>query len=754
VAIKASSSREVDALVADLSSGSAVARDAAVARLTVIGARAVARLAALADSGAVDARIAALRALEGIGDPRGVDAALRSLADADPQVATAAVLLARRFLQGSKSAAIVDRLTAVAVDGTRPDAVRVAAVRALKALDPQTIAPLLDALAKDASAVVRSEARPAPKRGKPAAVDPVAELTRVAESGVPEDAAALQKLLADGGSEAPLAVVMRIVERARDREAAEPAAARPQWATVRAQAHLALARRGSRLALYDLRESLERSADPLPVDALAALSLIGDASCLEPIAAARTRSKDRWWRDHLTDAFRTIAAREGITRRHAVMKRIAKRWPALVLLLYVAAATAVRAQAPRDDDAWLQRLQHWTVAIDRHEDGAIDDVASEVAAWSIAEVQSLLLDVKLLVFVMRHGTDPNEFRASLPDKRGGTASVRWRFISRPAAELLRTLAHDEARRGDANRVLKRGAMLHSDIAMLTAAPEAPARGGGSLRPRRLQMHFADGRGLAVTDTTPHWNIARGLLDDVLPSPAQDDMVRHWYQATLAFQQDKEQLDVGHTERALALFQKDPDILFFGACLHETFATPATHDALRVMSPPSGWRLDVNSSAGELRQAERLFRQTLAEQPDLVEARIRLGRVLGLSGRHGEAVQELRRAIGAATEPLLLYYEHLFIGAELTALDRLDEARSSYERAAALFPLAQSPRLALSLLARRRHDLVKARQALDDVLAALEPDDRDDPWWRYHRAQGRTADARLAALRQLVPISTP
>src|SRR5205823_3704029 len=48
VVIKASSGKAIDALVADLASDAAVKRDAAVARLTVIGARAVERLIALA----------------------------------------------------------------------------------------------------------------------------------------------------------------------------------------------------------------------------------------------------------------------------------------------------------------------------------------------------------------------------------------------------------------------------------------------------------------------------------------------------------------------------------------------------------------------------------------------------------------------------------------------------------------------------------------------------------------------------------
>jgi hypothetical protein len=75
-----------------------------------------------------------------------------------------------------------------------------------------------------------------------------------------------------------------------------------------------------------LRESLETATEPLAVDALAALALVGDVSCLEPIAASYARSKDAWWRDRLGDTFRTIVDRERVTRRHAIVKRIEKRW--------------------------------------------------------------------------------------------------------------------------------------------------------------------------------------------------------------------------------------------------------------------------------------------------------------------------------------------------------------------------------------------------------------------------------------------
>ena len=69
-----------------------------------------------------------------------------------------------------------------------------------------------------------------------------------------------------------LALVHRIIERVREREASEPAGRRPEWLRARAAAHVVLANRRSRLALYDLRESLKATAAPLPVEFLTALS--------------------------------------------------------------------------------------------------------------------------------------------------------------------------------------------------------------------------------------------------------------------------------------------------------------------------------------------------------------------------------------------------------------------------------------------------------------------------------------------------
>ena len=333
--MRASSSKHIDALVADLGAVSAVTRESAVARLTVMGARAVERLIAAAASGSdVAARAAAWRTLEAIADARALEPALAALADLnlDPSLGVAAVGVARVDLRGAHGARAVDRLAAALLDRTRQDAVRLAALRALRALDPATIAPILASLAGDPSATIRAEAE-LEEGGTPRGGEhPAATVIRAAERGLPDDPGALRQALSRSGDAVALPLLLRIVERVREREASssEAPAVREEWTLTRAAAHVALANRGSRLALYDLRESLEASAAPLPVEWLTALSLIGDASCLDAIAAAHARAHNAWWRQHLADVFRTIVARERLTRRHGAIKKIEKRWKGVV----------------------------------------------------------------------------------------------------------------------------------------------------------------------------------------------------------------------------------------------------------------------------------------------------------------------------------------------------------------------------------------------------------------------------------------
>lgn len=330
--IKRSAAQEIQALVADLGAASEVRRESAVARLAVIGTRAVDRLVAVAlEATSAPSRVGALHALEAIGDQRALDPAFRCLEDADRAVVTASVDLLRRFLRSEHGATAFDRLIAVALDVAVREPVRLAALDALDEMPGRTLDPVWERLGDDPNEKVRLRAT-----GQAEPPDARVDLEAIAETGLPEDPALVRELVSETTASAPLTTLHRLVTLIREREAIEPRQQkRTAWMVTRGAVHRVLAERDSRVALYDLRETMESAASALPVDFVAALARIGDATCLEPIATAFAAAapEDDWWRRHLADAFRDIVAREGLTKRHQTVKRILARWPGTAALL-------------------------------------------------------------------------------------------------------------------------------------------------------------------------------------------------------------------------------------------------------------------------------------------------------------------------------------------------------------------------------------------------------------------------------------
>jgi hypothetical protein len=335
VPIHRSSARDIDSLILQLDSPDAVARDTAAARLRVIGARAVGRLLDTASQTASDrTRVAALTTLEGIPDPRSIDLLLGLLNHADPSSAAAAAAALRPLIAGRHETRIIGALTDVAIDETRDARVRTAAVRALGDLDIETLEPLLARL------------------GAGAPQDPaLREAVRAHESasrataGLPDDPSDARRMLARMGARTSIVDLLRLVDALRARESAEAhPIRRREWMTARAVAHQRLADRGTRVALYDLRETLERAEGPLPVEFLSAVEKIGDAECAAAVAAAYAKTteggKTDWWTDHLATAFRSIAKRERITKRNAALQRVARKWPTVLELLFAGPASA------------------------------------------------------------------------------------------------------------------------------------------------------------------------------------------------------------------------------------------------------------------------------------------------------------------------------------------------------------------------------------------------------------------------------
>jgi tetratricopeptide (TPR) repeat protein len=297
-------------------------------------------------------------------------------------------------------------------------------------------------------------------------------------------------------------------------------------------------------------------------------------------------------------------------------------------------------------------------------------------------------------------------------------------------------------------------MLHADIAMaaqegLIAATEPTVPG---TQPGRGPIQVSDGKTRGPDEADRHWAAARALLEVVAPEPAGDEWVHDWYRAAAARMRRDSLLASSEPllARARQLFPKDAVFPFYGGCLHETHASPAIQAVYASAASSSSQRGRVApwQSGPHLGQAAERFREALALRPAWPEARVRLGRVLGLLGRHEDSAAMLRRALDETDDLPLVYWGMLFLGAAEEALGRDADARAAYERARKLRPGAQAPSLSLSLMARRSGERSRAIAELRALLT-LPPDavSRYDLLWDYHSARASEADILFADLRR-------
>lgn len=410
-----------------------------------------------------------------------------------------------------------------------------------------------------------------------------------------------------------------------------------------------------------------------------------------------------------------------------------------VLLAIVGLATLLAEPSDR-----IERLGRWADSVAEHRPGESDAALQRVAAMSIADVQTLSSDAQTLITLMRR---PGAMVFFTTGSRKEQVQINY-----SVAELgaLRTLARRATVRDVwcgvpsdkcANDFVKRAALLEQDVAMLRMGERAPI--GRTAGVFGFEVKVSDGEMLSVSQAPVHWAMARRMIDLVTPYPNRDPMVRAWYVATIAQLEAEEQHDTDHHERGLALFPDDAALLFFNGCLHEIYASDRTQAAVKVMRLPAGLSVAVRSAHSELLFAEEYLRKAVAADPEAAEARLHLGRVLGLLGHHQEAHAELQRAAEKVGESANQYDAAMFLGLELEALSRGDEAQAAYLRARSLYPGAPSPLLALSQLAWRRGDRPGALTLVLDAFGTSG----EDPWWTYDLVHARRAEALLEEMRR-------
>lgn len=348
-------------------------------------------------------------------------------------------------------------------------------------------------------------------------------------------------------------------------------------------------------------------------------------------------------------------------------------------------------------------LAEWRAAVASHKTGTLDDAAERIGTWSSADLRQVY-----------------------------------------AALQLQLRAHTV----ETDRLLILGAMLHADIAILS-----PRRAITIVPGDRFVSQSVDGRDSGQQVREPGWEFSGQLLADVSRTPDLQFIVKLWFRATASHMLKYAHLaDLGtHLDLARRLFPDDPDLMFDTGCFYESLASPRAQAAIADTFLTSGRvRVEVAPLGSTLEKADTWYSRVLAVAPGHQEARVHRGRVRILRGRARDAIADLAAVSNAVTEPYVKYNALLFLGGAYEALERTDEARKAYERAAALYIYAQSPRIALSRLATRRGDMPAAQRHIREVLR-LAPDapDRGDPFWSYYDGSGRVAAALMSSLRDAV-----
>jgi tetratricopeptide (TPR) repeat protein len=225
-------------------------------------------------------------------------------------------------------------------------------------------------------------------------------------------------------------------------------------------------------------------------------------------------------------------------------------------------------------------------------------------------------------------------------------------------------------------------------------------------------------------------------------------VRDWYLLLVAYQHGRAEIgwSRAYLDEALKSFPKDP---------HLTLARGSDHEMLSDLSAGFIDHVDVagrfirQSSVDaddELREAIRNIEQAVALEPGLMEARLRLGRLLYRRGDLDRAAKELEAARQLAWLDELRYLALVFRGMVESARGSYDQADSTYTDALRLVPTGQTAAIAKAETAYLRGRVGEAAAIMQ---ATLQQAKKADPWWNYATGEYWHFEHRLELIRKYV-----
>ena len=215
-------------------------------------------------------------------------------------------------------------------------------------------------------------------------------------------------------------------------------------------------------------------------------------------------------------------------------------------------------------------------------------------------------------------------------------------------------------------------------------------------------------------------------------PVSDEFRRLWYCAVIQALARQVMLNRAdqYLARARALYPANPELHLLAGTAEEMHASP------RTANVGSGARRRA------LDKAEHEYRAVVVSEPDRLEARLRLARVLQQRGAFTEA-RTLLTPLTDATDSRIAYLALLFLGGVEDHERHEAQALALYLRAVRRMPSAQAARLAGSEILHRQGDRQLAAEAIP---VAAGSGNSFDPWWTYAFGEYWRVDLLLSAVR--------
>jgi tetratricopeptide (TPR) repeat protein len=305
-------------------------------------------------------------------------------------------------------------------------------------------------------------------------------------------------------------------------------------------------------------------------------------------------------------------------------------------------------------------------------------------------------------------------------------------------------------------LLTRALVLHTDLAILQRRT-ADERVSG--RAQFGSVRLEDGQAIGRRQGSPHWDVALQIA--VMLAKRNDADARRvalsWFRTVNALYLHWAEGTLLYADSGLRYYPDDAVLHLSRGTVHQLYANGRVQQYVNAPRraqpgvPPGAPPGTPETASVELARAEIDLRRALTLDPSLAEARIRLAHVVGDLGRPEEALPLVEEALRARLPAFFQSYATLILGRNLARVGRLDDARAAFDRAAALAPTAQAPRIGRSLVA-----LAAGRpaDALSDLTGFLgqEPTLASDAeeWALYFRVHDPAAADQLAALRAEVP----